>query len=548
MQTRRGYINTLLDRLATRQLGFPPETCSYTVIGIRIPALGPHEQFEFAADLYQPVLANNEKPAGTILIRCPYGRSLIFALLSARPYAARGYQCLLVSCRGTFGSGAHFDPWKNEEEDGKAIVTWMRKQSWYTGSFATLGGSYLGFVQWALLRDPPTDMVAAVIQCAPHDFSRQLWGTGSLALEWVTWAENVVHQEETGIIQTLRKWSTQKRIRPVLDQVPLAASVKSHFRDRAPWLSYVVDHPDTSDPFYDHFKLGEALERADIPIFLVGGWYDVFAPQTIEQYIRLSERNADVALLMGPWNHTQVGLQSRVYQQSFNWLEEHLGKRGNRDREAAVQYYVTGAEEWRDALRWPPQTRTKELRLRSGYRLASEQTPIEEGSSNFTFDPCKPTPTIGGNLLLGGGSVDDTALASRSDVLVFATDALENNAEISGKVIVQLSHSRDTLVADLFVRICEINAKGRSRSITETYKRLGSSQKDENLTLYLNDCAHRFSKGNRISLLVAGASFPQFATTTREEPSATSVEVRRIAHTIHYGAQRVSRVILPITE
>lgn len=543
MQTKRGPMNTFLDRLAARQLGFPPERCSYKVTGIRIPAL---PNFEFAADLYQPVLANNEKPAGTILIRCPYGRSIIFALLSARPYAARGYQCLLVSCRGTFGSGSNFNPWHNEEEDGQAIVTWMREQSWYTGSFATLGGSYLGFVQWALLRNPPTDMVAAVIQCAPHDFSQQLWGTGSLALEWISWAENVLHQEETGIVQTLRRWSTPRRMRSVLEQVPLAASVKSHFQDRAPWLSHVVDHPDTSDQFYDHFKLGQALERADIPIFLVGGWYDVFAPQTVEQYTCLRERNVDVALLMGPWNHTQVGFQSRVYQQSFNWLEAHLGKRGKRARECPVQYYVTGAEMWREAPRWPPPTLAKEYYLQSGNCLTNQRSSVEGSSSEFTFDPSQPTPTIGGNLLLGGGSVDDTALTLRSDVLTFTTETLENNVEISGRVIVHLNHSSDNLVADLFVRLSEVNAKDRSYSITEAYKRLESGQKAESITLYLNDCAHKFMKGNRINLLVAGASFPQFAISTGEAPGETSFEVRKTVHTIYHGKQRDSKVVLPV--
>ncbi|KAF2184910.1 CocE/NonD hydrolase [Zopfia rhizophila CBS 207.26] len=545
MKTKRGFVIALIDRLAARQLGFPPETCSYTVTSVRIPVSDGSEQFELAADLYQPVLAKNVKPAGTILIRCPYGRGLAFALLSARPYAARGYQCLLVSCRGTFGSGGEFDPWRNEEEDGQAVVEWMRKQDWYTGSFATLGGSYLGFVQWALLRNPPSDMVAAVIQCAPHDFSRQLWGAGSLALEWITWGENVAHQEETGFFQTLKKLNTPKRMRPVLDRVPLAESVKSHFKGRAPWLDFVVDHPDTSDPYYGQMKFGEALGRAEIPIFLVGGWCDVFAPQTMEQYTRLSERNANVALLMGPWNHMRVGQDSRVYRQSFDWLEEHLAKRMQGTRKTSVQYFVTGAQEWRDMQKWPPQTLAQELYLRSGSRLASEKPSSEENSSTFTFNPKQPTPTTGGNLLLGSGSADDTALAARSDVLAFTTEVLEENVEISGKVTVELNHSSDNPNVDLFVRISEVDAKGRSHGITETYKRLDPGREGGLVILYLNDCAHRFVKGNRIRLIIAGASHPQFAINTGKGIGATSEELKSAVHTIFHGERGASRVLLP---
>lgn len=512
---------------------------------VHIPVSDGSEQFELAADLYQPVLAKDENPAGTILIRCPYGRGLAFALLSARPYAARGYQCLFVSCRGTFGSGGEFDPWRNEEEDGQAVVEWMRKQVWYTGSFATLGGSYLGFVQWALLRNPPPDMVAAVIQCAPHDFSQQLWGTGSLALEWITWGENVAHQQETGIFQTIRKLNTPQRMRPVLDRVPLAESVKSHFKGRAPWLDFVVDHPDTSDAYYDQLKFGDALERAKIPIFLVGGWYDVFASQTMEQYTRLSERNTDVALLIGPWNHMQVGLQSKVYQQSFNWLEQHLGKRMSRARETPVQYFVTGAEEWRTVQKWPPPTLAQELYLQSGGRLASERPSTEEDSSAFTFDPKQPTPTIGGNLLIGGGSADDTALAARSDVLAFTTEVLKKNVEISGKVTVELSHSSDTPNVDLFVRISEVDGKGCSHGITETYKRLAPGRESGPVILHLNDCAHRFAQGTRIRLIIAGASHPQFAINTGKAIGATSDELKSAVHTIYHGENGISRILLP---
>ncbi|KAL2842065.1 galactose-binding domain-like protein [Aspergillus pseudodeflectus] len=423
MKTKRAFITALVDRLAARQLGFPPETRSYTVQAVSDePA-----QFELAADLYQPVLAKDKKPAGTILIRCPYGRGLVFALLSARPYAARGYQCLLVSCRGTFGSGGKFDPWRHEEEDGRAVVQWMRKQDLYTGSFATLGGSYLGFVQWALLRNPPPDMVAAVIQCAPHDFSQQLWGTGSLALEWICWGENMARQEETGIFQTLKKLNTAERMRPVLDQIPLAQGVKAHFEGRASWLDFVSEHPDTSDPYYRPMQLGEALERADILYF---------------------------------------------------WL-------------------------------------------------------VDANS------------TTGGNLLLSGGATNDTTLAARSDVLTFTTEVLEKDVEISGKVIVELSHSSDNPNADLFIRVSEVDAKGQSHNITETYKRFPSGQGVSPVILHLNDCAHRFVKGSRIRLIIAGGSHPQFAINTGNGVGVTSNGLKSTIHTIVRGEFGASRILLP---
>ena len=80
-------------------------------------------------------------------------------------YARRGYHVLLQSVRGTFGSGGEFVPMVNEIADAHDTVAWLRDQPWFTGSFATIGLSYLGFTQWALLTDPPPELKAADHLC-----------------------------------------------------------------------------------------------------------------------------------------------------------------------------------------------------------------------------------------------------------------------------------------------------------------------------------------------------------------------------------------------
>ena len=71
----------------------------------------------------------------------------------------------------------------HEIDDGADTAAWLRDQPWFTGSFATIGLSYLGFTQWALLTDPPPEMKAAVITVGPHDLSGPRWGTGSFAAQ-----------------------------------------------------------------------------------------------------------------------------------------------------------------------------------------------------------------------------------------------------------------------------------------------------------------------------------------------------------------------------
>jgi predicted acyl esterase len=162
------------------------------------------------------------------------------------------------------------------------------------------------------------------------------------------------------------------------------------------------------------------------------------------------------------------------------------------------------------------------------------QKVTEEGLSSFVFDPEDSTPTVGGNLLLlDGGSANDTALAARSDVLTFTTEPLENDVEVAGKIIVQLNHASDNADADLF-------------NITETYRRLSATSKGQTLVLHLNDCAHRFIKGWQIRLLIAGASFPQYAVNAGREVSETSMQRKNATHIVRYGGESTSKILLPV--
>jgi putative CocE/NonD family hydrolase len=94
-------------------------------------------------DIYAPV----GRSLGTLLIRTPYGRSI--ALLTARYYATQGYHVVHQSCRGTFGSGGDFQPFRPDIDDGADTVAWLRRQAWFGGRFALCGASYLGYTAWA---------------------------------------------------------------------------------------------------------------------------------------------------------------------------------------------------------------------------------------------------------------------------------------------------------------------------------------------------------------------------------------------------------------
>ncbi|KAF7361178.1 Cocaine esterase [Mycena sanguinolenta] len=245
---RQSWLNRILDRIIGWQAGLPAPSSSYTVQTVKIPLEG-DDNIQLIADLYQPT----KPPLGTILIQSLYGRGFPLSI-TARTWARHSYNVLLVSMRATFGSSGTLDPARTDATDGPRVVKWMRDQPWYTGTFATVGASYVGFTQWALLNaDPPLeDIAAAIVTVGPQDFSELVWGTGALWLPLVDWARLMVLMQ--GTMSTLRafmKTGGSDGWMSVKKSPPLADGARAGLGDQAPWLYELINRPGISaDPYY----------------------------------------------------------------------------------------------------------------------------------------------------------------------------------------------------------------------------------------------------------------------------------------------------------
>jgi putative CocE/NonD family hydrolase len=521
-------------------LGLPAPTTGYRISRVTIPM---RDGVELVADHYEPI----GDVVGTLLARGPYGRGFPFSLVFADLHAARGYRVILQSVRGTFGSGGVFEPMVNEAADGADTVAWLRRQPWFTGHFATIGISYLGFTQWALLQDPPPELAAAVIIAGPHDFCASAWGTGSFTVnDFLGWSRLVAHQEDSGRVRAgIRQLRAQKSVLRAAGELPLGESGRALLGKRATWWESWLKPPEAEDPFWESLRVNGALDRVEVPVLLLSGWQDLFLPQTLQQYRHLRDRGVEVALTMGPWTHTQllIGGLTTFARETHDWLDTHLGGRPAAPRSSRVRFFVTG-DGWRELPDWPPATTGRALYLQPGGGLA-ETSPAAGSSASFRYDPAEPTPTIGGRLLSpDGGYRDDSALAVRRDVLSFTSDVLTEDLCVFGNPIAELAHSSDNPCVDVFVRISEVDAKGRSRNVSDAYRRLDGRLDEDSVRLELDAIAHRFRAGTRIRVLIAGGSHPRFARNLGTgEATATGDQLTPAVHEVHFGT---SRVVLPI--
>jgi putative CocE/NonD family hydrolase len=278
---------------------------------------------------------------------------------------------------------------------------------------------------------------------------------------------------------------------------------------------------------------------------LLSGWQDLFLDQTLQQYRLLRRRRVPVALTIGPWTHAQLltkGLPT-VVGESLAWLDTHLAERRETGR-AAVRTYINGFD-WVELPDWPPTMPEQELFLHPTGRLSERHPAPTAPPSSFVFHPANPTPTIGGRLLAReAGYRDDTRLGRRADVLAYTGDPLPADLYLVGTAVAELEHSCDNPNHDVFVRISEVDAKGRSRNVTDGFVR--RTTQSGPLRIEFDAVAHRFAVGSRIRLLVAGGSHPRFARNLGTgEPPISGSRLVRATHTVRHGDGGVSRLVLP---
>jgi putative CocE/NonD family hydrolase len=538
----RSRIRQVTGRAVSTLLKLPPHTTDYRVIrGLRTPM---RDGVELIADHYEP---QTSSPAGTLLVRAPYGRGFPFSIQFAAVYASRGYHVIIQSVRGTFGSGGEFNPMVNEIADGADTAAWLRAQPWFTGSFATIGISYHGFTQWALLTDPPPEMKAAVITVGPHDLSGPRWGTGSFGLnDFLGWSDMVAHQEDPRRIRALvRQVRARRALTHATSALPIGEVGRALLGTGAPWFESWLEHPEHDDPHWAPLQLHQALERTQIPVLLLSGWQDLFLEQTLAQYQRLREREVPVAVTIGPWTHAQMMTKGAptVIRESLGWLGAHLAGTRRLARKP-VRLHVNG-HGWRDLDDWPPAMPEHVLYLNPAGQLGDTAPGADTQASSFTYYPTDPTPTIGGRLLSPeGGYRNDTRLAERADVLTFTGDPLPADLYVVGNPLLQLSHSCDNRYNDLFVRISQVDERGRSRNVSDGY--LCATPDSRNVRIELDAIAHRFPAGTRIRVLIAGGSHPRFARNLGTgEPLISGRRLAAATHTVHLGEGGTSRLVLP---
>ncbi|MEU9818784.1 CocE/NonD family hydrolase [Pseudonocardia alni] len=539
----------LTERLVDRRLGFGADEPYVRERDLRVPL---SDGVVLLADLYRA--PGPLRPRPTVLMRTPYGRDGLGSIIGSL-LARRGFQVLVQSTRGTFGSGGQFRPFLHESSDGLDTLAWVRGQTWCDGRVSMVGPSYVGHTQWAVAPYADPGLCSMNADITASEFTSTFYPGGAPGLlNLATWVNQIGRQERIGAVTGFLAtpvFSRRKR-RAVTSQPLQAADVALTGAPVVFWRDF-VEHAEQPREFWAPAEHDGFDAAAMPPVCMVTGWWDLFLDRQLVDFTALQRGGATARITIGPWTHGDRGSLSTIAHEMVHWLGVHLHG-GEHDERAPVRVYVQHADRWTDLPCWPPpEARPTEWYLDADGGLGPDRPAGTPPPSRFVYDPADPTPTVGGPMLQPPSKqLDNRSVEARDDVRVWTGPPLESDLDLLGPVSAVVYVRTGTGIGDVFVRLCDVGPDGTSMNITDAMHRLVPDREATApdgttvVRMTLSPTGYRVRAGHRLRVQVAGAAFPRFARNPGTgERTATAVGGERISYEILHDSEHPSHVVLP---
>jgi uncharacterized protein len=561
------------------------------------------------ANVYRPV---GEGKWPVLLTRLPYGKDFPIAtsILDPTQVARRGYVVIVQDTRGRVSSAGEWTPFINEALDGVDTIEWASKLHYSDGNVGVFGASYFGFTQWSAAVHQPAALKAMIPLVTWNDPLNGVISRGG-AIELGSSANwnlmmglDVLIRRHRGDPQSLgrRIYLLVQEMDALAHEgyssLPLSefAPLKRHDIAHHYFENFSRQLDRENDQVKSMTILGKH-ENVTAPSFNIGGWYDIFLKDTVNNFKIMREQGStpearQSKLLIGPWTHSgysnpvgelnfgfasssaYIDLQIDLQRLQVRWFDHWLkGVDTGILREAPIKLFVMGANVWRDEQEWPL-ARAVDTRyyLHSGGQanslggngLLSTESPGSESPDQYDYDPANPVITRGGALLMSPefrpGPFDQRATESREDVLVYTTPVLEQDVEVTGPITVHLWTTSSAPDTDFVARLVDVYPDGYAQNLTDGIirARYRNFSKGEAPTLIEPGKAYEyeidlwatsnvFKAGHAIRLDITSSNFPRWDRNPNTGHEIGADDELAVAHqTILHDSDHPSYVELPI--
>ena len=533
-----------------------------------------------AADLYRPT---GPGPFPVLLSRTPYNKSRVAE--QAEQFVGHGYAVVAVDSRGLNASEGEWSPYVDEAKDGYDTQVWVANQPWCNGKIGMFGSSYPGFTQLLPARFRHPSVKALIPIAAQSDNFGSIWYTDglyhlALGLRWGANQAAIARGEKRPEIN----WTE------VVNHLPLQTALDS-IEMKSKFVADTLKHS-SYDKFWQKMSIRNDYPEMDVPAFHITGWYDDLVHETIRNFtgMRKASRSNNARrwqrLLIGPWGHG-IGQNSQYGDVDFGeqaildpikiqteWFDYHLKNKNNLENYSPVRIFVMGKNEWRNESEWPlSRAQPTRLFLRSangantrfGDGRLDKQPPVNERPDTYRYDPRNPVKTHGGHGCCGGGltphgPLDQQLTQERQDVLVYTSEPLKHDTEVTGTIRVRLFFSTNVSDTDFFATVSDVNPDGRAILITEGVirTRFRKSLTTPNfvkpgdiheINIDSWETSNTFKAGHQIRLHITSSNFPRFNRNLNTElplGQGTYQDIRVAHQTIYHNQSYPSSILLPV--
>jgi uncharacterized protein len=540
------------------------------------------------ADVYRPV-GDGRFPV--LISRTPYSTERFPTAYDAAVYfAQRGYVYVFQDVRGRHESEGTWMPFFSNEKDGYDTIEWAAKQKWSDGRVAMQGGSYLGQNQWRAAQAAPPALVTIFPMVAStsiyHDWMTLNGGWRlSFNFGWgpVRQESRIMQNPGPHTIDGLHAIHYDD-VQKHLPLNTMQQRVGRHAKFYDDWLA----HPDYDD-YWKPLNAEEVFDKITIPVHTFGGWFDIFSQGTLRGYVGMSHKGGSEKartgsnLVIGPWGHgpsqkfgaidfgptanvDPLPLQLRWYDYWLKGMDNGLAS------EPPVKLFVMGRNQWAYEREYPiARTQYRPFYFNSNGqantaagdgRLSWTKPADVSIADRFKYDPANPVPSLGGNNCCGTptptGPQDQRPIEKRPDVLVYTSDVLQEELEVTGPVKVVLFASTDAVDTDFVAKLVDVYPDGTSYNMAEGIVRARYRESLSKPTLLKPGQVYRFDidlvgtsvaflKGHRVRVQITSSHFPQFDRNPNTGAKfGTSAEVKAAEQSVYHDAERASHILLPV--
>jgi len=547
------------------------------------------------ADIYWPA---GEGKYPTLLQRTPYNKSNTTDFASQA--AIRGYLVVVQDVRGRYTSDGEWYPFKHETEDGYDAVEWAAALPQSNGKVGMFGGSYVGATQMLAAIGHPPHLAGICPVVTASNYHENWTYQGGAFEQWFneSWTSGLAQDTLDHLIASGTNARIGSSVLPLnkypLFNVPVPHEASDSTSVLAPYFLDWLAHP-TYDDYWKKWSIEENFQNIQVPALTIAAWYDIFQGGSLRNYMGIKAHGGtDVAragqrLLVTIGGHSgngrkigavDFGPQAAEFDENnitLEWYDYLLqGKQNKFATSKPVKIFVMGRNEWRYEDDWPlARAKSTSYFLESGGRANTSDgngvlmsavggLPGSQKDDNYTYDPANPVPTVGGPLCCDGnhlapGPRDQKEVEARADVLVYSTEPLERDLEVTGPVTLDLFAKTSAADTDFTAKLVDVGPDGFAQNLTEGILRArfresttGAPQPITPGQVYeykidLWSTSNVFLKGHKIRLEVSSSNFPRFDRNLNTgKDAATDAAMVPATNTILHDSAHPSALILPV--